>query len=95
MGCLEDLPYDVILSNISITEASKHLEQYSEYYDVESGFKIAGVRLIGNPTVRIAIDGDTLIFPFTKPCLGTFLVRVNLAGEEIESLRNSINKKRK
>jgi hypothetical protein len=51
MEYLKDLSCEVLHSKISIKEALKHQGQYKEYYEVESDFKIAGVRRIGNPEV--------------------------------------------
>jgi hypothetical protein len=44
------------------------------------------VYLIGVPPISIGVDGDDVIFPYTKPCYGTFLLRIR-GEEEIESLR--------
>ena len=87
MGCLESLPYEVILAKISFKEARDYLARYPEKYDVEPGYKIFDVRLIGVPPIRIAVDGDTVFFPFTKPCHGTFLIKVPEAHDEITRLR--------
>jgi len=46
------------------------------------------LNIIGVPPIRVAVDGNALIFPFTKPCHGTFLIKVPEATEEIERLRN-------
>ncbi|HWQ65294.1 MAG TPA: DUF1894 domain-containing protein [Methanospirillum sp.] len=87
MGCLESLPYEVIMAKISFKEARELLARYPEKYDVEPGYKIFEVRIIGVPPIRVAIDGDAVLFPFTKPCHGTFLLRVPQADEEIARLR--------
>ncbi len=87
MGCLESLPYEVLLARVSFKEAREFLARYPEKYDVEPGYRIFDIRIIGVPPIRIAIDGDAVLFPFTKPCHGTFLVRVQGAAEEIERLR--------
>jgi hypothetical protein len=87
MGCLESLPYEVLLSKISFKEAREYLDRYPEKYDVEPGYKMFEVRIIGVPPIRVAVEGDTVLFPFTKPCHGTFLLRVPEGKEEIERLR--------
>ena len=87
MGCLESLPYEVILSKISFKEAREYLARYQEKYDVEPGYKMFEIRIIGVPPIRVAVDGDALLFPFTKPCHGTFLIRVPEAVDEIAKLR--------
>ncbi|NLV28038.1 MAG: DUF1894 domain-containing protein [Methanomicrobiales archaeon] len=88
MGCLESLPYEVLLSKISFKESREYLARYAEKYDVEPGYKMFDLHLIGVPPIRVAIDGESLLFPFTKPCHGTFLIRVPDAVNEIERLRN-------
>jgi hypothetical protein len=87
MGCLESLPYEVILAKISFKEAREYLSRYPEKYDVEPGYKMFEVRIIGVPPIRVAVDGDTILFPFTKPCHGTFLLKVPNANDEITRLR--------
>lgn len=87
MGCLESLPYEVLLAKISFKEAREYLARFPEKYDVEPGYKMFEVRIIGVPPIRVAVDGDAVIFPFTKPCHGTFLIRVPDARDEIEILR--------
>ena len=87
MGCLESLPYEVLLSKITFKEAREFLSRYPEKYDVEPGYQLFDVRIIGVPPIRVAVDGEALLFPFTKPCHGTFLVRVPEAGDEIAKLR--------
>ena len=87
MGCLESLPYEVLLAKISFKEAREFLARFPEKYDVEPGYKMFDVRIIGVPPIRVAVDGDAVLFPFTKPCHGTFLIRVPDGREEIEKLR--------
>jgi hypothetical protein len=87
MGCLESLPYEVLLSKISFKEAREFLARFPEKYDVEPGYKMFDIRIIGVPPIRVAVDGDAILFPFTKPCHGTFLIRVADGHEEIEKLR--------
>lgn len=87
MGCLESLPYEVLLSKISFKEAREFLSKYPEKYDVQPGYRLFDLNIIGVPPIRVAVDGESLLFPFTKPCHGTFLVRVPEAAEEIAKLR--------
>jgi len=88
MGCLESLPYEVLLSKISFKESREFLSRYQEKYDIEPGYRMFDLNIIGVPPIRVAVDGNGLIFPFTKPCHGTFLIKVPEATEEIERLRN-------
>jgi hypothetical protein len=46
--------------------------------------------LIGKPPIPIAYDGEYVIFPYTKPCYGSFVLKVPLN----EYMKNE-NKKNK
>ncbi len=97
MGCIEQLPYEVLLSGISFSESRKYIEEhYTEIYFVDPGFKIFDKYIIGVPPIALALDGDTVIFPFTKPCYGTFLLKVPEAEEatRIRSLKLPIKPKK-
>ncbi|MCA1915551.1 DUF1894 domain-containing protein [Methanospirillum hungatei] len=87
MGCLESLPYEVLMSKISFKEAREFLSRYPEKYDVAPGYRMFDLNIIGVPPIRVAVDGDALIFPYTKPCHGTFLIKVQNATDEIARLR--------
>jgi hypothetical protein len=82
MGCVDDLGYDVLLSMASFKECREYVEkQYKEIYFVDPGFKLFEKRIIGVPPIAIALDGETVILPYTKPCHGTYLLRVTSAEE--------------
>jgi hypothetical protein len=77
MGCIESLPYEILLRGGSFKEIRDHiLKNYREHRTVPPGFKIFDTYIIGIPPISIGLDGDFVIFPFTKPCHGTFLLRV-------------------
>ncbi|HON81720.1 MAG TPA: DUF1894 domain-containing protein [Methanoregulaceae archaeon] len=82
MGCLESLKYEVILQGASFKECREYVRtRCKEHYDVDPGFRIFGKAVIGVPPISIGLDGDTITFPYTKPCYGTFLVQVRDPGE--------------
>lgn len=82
MGCIESLPYDVIMRGGSFKECRDYVrKQFREFLDVQPGFKIFDTHIIGVPPISIGLDGDFVIFPFTKPCHGTFLLRVEDKAE--------------
>jgi hypothetical protein len=77
MGCIESLPYEVILRGGSFRECRDYIRNhFKESLEVQPGFKIFDTHIIGVPPIAIGLDGDFVIFPFTKPCHGTFLLRV-------------------
>lgn len=87
MGCIEKMHYEVILRNASFDECRKYQkDHYTEIYTVKPGHKIFDVHIIGIPPVYIALDGEDLIFPYTKPCHGTFLLKIN-SPEEAAKIR--------
>ena len=90
MGCIESLPYEVILRGSSFRESRDYiLKHFAEYRTVQPGVKIFDTHIVGIPPITIGLDGDYVIFPFTKPCHGTFLLRVQDADEadRIRSLK--------
>ncbi|MBP2132889.1 hypothetical protein J2128_000810 [Methanomicrobium sp. W14] len=96
MGCLEKLPYEVILRNSSFSECRDYVkENFREIYTVPPGYKIFDVHIIGVPPVTIGVEGDTIVFPYTKPCHGTFLVKVKSADEALKIRQNSYKKSQK
>ncbi|MDD4255258.1 MAG: DUF1894 domain-containing protein [Methanofollis sp.] len=88
MGCVEALNYEILLRNCSFKEYREFIKKhYREYYDVMPGYRIFDLALIGVPPIPIGVDGDYVIFPYTKPCHGTFVLRVE-GKEEIQKLRS-------
>jgi len=82
MGCIESLPYEVILRGGSFKECRDYIRKhFRETVEVQPGFKIFDTHIIGVPPISVALDGDFVIFPFTKPCHGTFLLRVEDKAE--------------
>lgn len=78
---------EIILSQASFKEAREYIKKnVREFYEVEPGYKIHDVHIIGVPPLYVGIEGEDLIFPYTKPCHGTFVVKVP-GGEEIARLR--------
>jgi hypothetical protein len=87
VGCVEKMNYEVLLRHCSFREAAEYIRRtVPEYYEVTPGFKLFDIHIIGVPPILVGIDGADIIFPFTKPCHGTFLLRV-AGGDEIAGLR--------
>ena len=86
-GCLEAMKPEVLLSGSSFKEAREFIRKnFKEYYEVEPGYRILDVHIIGVPPLYVGIEGEKIVFPYTKPCHGTFVVKV-AGGEEIARLR--------
>jgi hypothetical protein len=87
MGCIEEMKYEILLANSSFKECREYIKKNcSEIYTVDPGFKLFELHLIGVPPVLIGVEGSNVIFPYTKPCYGTFLLKIE-GREEIERLR--------
>jgi hypothetical protein len=88
MGCIESLPYEILLRGSSFKEIRDYiLKHYPEHRTVQPGFKVFDTHIIGIPPISIGLEADYVIFPFTKPCHGTFLLRVQ-DPEEASRLRS-------
>jgi hypothetical protein len=96
MPCLNDYDYEVLLQHITYEQAEQFIrEKYWETYYFEPGFRVLDLRLLGDVAVPIAIDEktqDALIFPYTKPCMGTFVLRFPGVPDEVKRIRSSYSK---
>jgi hypothetical protein len=82
MGCVEEMKYEIVLRDASFKESREYIKKhFPEYIDVQPGFSVFDIHVIGLPPVAIGLDHDFVIFPYTKPCHGTFLLRVEDADE--------------
>ncbi len=88
MGCVEARQCEVLLSGVTFRECREFIRgRCREYYQVEPGYHIFDVHIIGVPPIFIGVEGADLIFPYTKPCHGTFVLLARGAEEEIARLR--------
>lgn len=87
MGCIELMDYKILLSNISFKEGRDFIKGHSkEVYEVEPGYKLFDVYLIGVPPIFVGVEDGNVIFPYVKPCHGTFVLKIE-DEEEIDTLR--------
>ncbi|MDD1704839.1 MAG: DUF1894 domain-containing protein [Methanoregula sp.] len=87
MGCVESMNYEILLRDATFKESRDYIrEHFREFIDVPPGFKVFDVHVIGLPPIAIGLEGNFVVFPYTKPCHGTFLLRVE-DGEEATRLR--------
>jgi hypothetical protein len=95
MGCIELMDYEILLSRISFKEGREFIKKnFKEVYEVEPGYKLFDVYLIGVPPITIAVEDESVIFPYVKPCHGTFVLKIE-GEKEIELLRTKVGKKRR
>lgn len=91
MSCIEQMKYKIQLERISFKEAREYIEKNSdEVYYVPPGYKIfKDYYIIGIPPIAVGAKGNALIFPYTKPCHGSFVLSI-----ENEDSINEINRLR-
>jgi hypothetical protein len=96
MPCLNDYDYEVLLQHITYGQAEDFIrEKYWEVYYFEPGYRVLGLRLLGDTAVPVAVESnsdDTLVFPYTKPCMGTFVLRFGGVPDEVKRIRSSYSK---
>lgn len=91
MSCIEQLKYKIALDKTTYKEARDYIEKNSdEVYYVSPGYRVfKDYHIIGVPPVALGATGSTLIFTYTKPCYGTFVLTIDSEDsvKEIEKLR--------
>ena len=94
MSCIEQMKYKLHLERTSFKEAREYVEKNSEeVYYVQPGYKIfKDYYLIGVPPVAMGVNGKELLFPYVKPCHGTFVMSIE-SEEEINRLREQERQK--
>ncbi len=86
MGCIELMDYKILLSRTSFKESRDYIRKhFKEVYQVEPGFKLFDVYLIGVPPIFIGVEDSHVIFPYVKPCHGTFVLKIK-DEDEVKSL---------
>ncbi|MDQ1275324.1 MAG: hypothetical protein QG610_897 [Euryarchaeota archaeon] len=97
MSCIEQMKYNILLDRISFKEAREYIEKNSdEVYYVSPGYKIfKDYYIIGVPPIAVGAKGDALIFPYTKPCHGSFVLSIENEDsiKEINRLRETEKEK--
>lgn len=97
MSCIEQMKYTILLEKISFKEAREYIEKNSdEVYYVSPGYKIfKDYYIIGVPPIAVGAKGNALIFTYTKPCHGSFVLSIDNEDsiKEINRLRESEKEK--
>ncbi len=95
MSCIEQMKYKIHLEKTSFKDAREYIEKNSdEVYYVSPGYKIfKDYYIIGIPPIAVGAKGNALIFTYTKPCYGSFVLSIDNEDsvKEINRLRESGN----
>ena len=93
MSCIEQMKYTIHLEKTSFKDAREYIEENSdEVYYVSPGYKIfKDYYIIGIPPVAVGAKGNALVFTYTKPCYGSFVLSIDDEDsvKEINRLRES------
>jgi hypothetical protein len=77
MGCIEELKFEILAKGITFKECREFITKYSPtIYHIQPGTKLFGEGIIGNPPIAVGTDGKNVVFPFVKPCHGTFILKI-------------------
>ncbi len=85
------MKYEILLDRTTYKDAREYIKENSdEVYYVSPGYKIfRDYHIIGVPPIALGAKGSALIFTYTKPCYGTFVLTVDNEDsiKEINRLR--------
>ncbi len=89
MSCIEQMKYEILMEKNTFKESREFIQKNSdEVYYVPPGYKIFNdYYIIGIPPIAIGIKGNALIFTYTKPCYGTFVLSIDSEGSRKEIYR--------
>lgn len=97
MSCIEQMKYKIHLERTSFKDAREYIEKNSdEVYYVSPGYKIfKDYYIIGVPPIAVGAKNNALIFTYTKPCYGSFVLSIENEDsiKEINRLRESEKEK--
>jgi hypothetical protein len=89
MSCIEQMKYEILMEKNTFKESREFIEKNSdEVYYVPPGYKIFNnYYIIGISPIAIGIKGYALIFTYTKPCYGTFVLSIDSEDSRKEIYR--------
>ncbi|MDK2790542.1 MAG: hypothetical protein PWP15_1049 [Methanothermococcus sp.] len=95
MSCIDNYNYE-ILFNGSFKECAEYIKKnYKNIRELNAGEEIVeGVMLIGIPPIPVGYDENYVVFPYTKPCYGSYVLRVPME-EYIKSNKKVEDRKKK
>ena len=89
MPCIEELNYEILLGNSSYQECADFITgNFNEIHYVLPGYCIFDLHLIGVPPIPVGVDEGNIIFPYLKPCRGSFVLKVP-GKNELQALRTA------
>jgi len=79
MSCIEQIKYEILLDKTTYKDAREYIMNNSdEIFYVSPGYKIfKDYHIIGVPPIALGAKGNALVFTYTKPCYGTFVLTID------------------
>ncbi|WP_423793256.1 DUF1894 domain-containing protein [Methanocaldococcus indicus] len=97
MACIDKLNYEILYKG-GFKDCAEYIRKnFKNIVEKKAGDEIIeGIFLIGISPIPVAYEDNYIIFPYTKPCYGTFVLKINLdeLNKNIKE-ENNENKKRK
>jgi hypothetical protein len=97
MSCIEQKKYKILLEKTTFKDSREYIEKNSdEIHYVSPGYKIfENYYVIGIPPIALGAKGNALLFTYTKPCHGTFVLTIDdeESKKEINRLRETEKEK--
>ena len=77
MGCIEELTHEILAKGLTFKECREFIAKTCPtIYHIQPGTKLFGEGIIGNPPIVVGTDGKVVVFPYVKPCHGTFILKI-------------------
>ncbi|CAB3289399.1 conserved protein of unknown function [Methanocaldococcus lauensis] len=89
MSCIDKYNYEILFKG-SFKECAKFIrENCKNVKEVNPGEEvIKGIMLIGIPPIPVGYEEGYIIVPYTKPCYGTFVLKVKIEEENNKESKN-------
>lgn len=77
MGCIEELKHEVLAKGLTFKECRDFIAKMCPaVYHIQPGTKLFNQGIVGQPPIAVGTDGNYVIFPYVKPCHGTFILKI-------------------
>ncbi|KQC11138.1 MAG: hypothetical protein APR55_08085 [Methanolinea sp. SDB] len=90
--CLKNISEEYLLEDVSPEEAVSYVKEHcSEYFCIPPDVVVfRNTRIILDAPMLVGFQREkkTIIVPFTKRCMGTFLAKVDASEEEFDFFSN-------
>jgi len=89
LGCIEQIKYEMLLSKVTFKQCCAFIRSYyDETYIIPPGYRMFDVFIIGVPPVYVGVNGENIVFPYTKPCHGSFVLKT-ISQDEVDKVRKN------